>query len=47
MSKGEAPPRAKDRTLAPAKEPTDRWLLPAVWIIIVVAVVCFAAMLIV
>ncbi len=47
MSKGEAPPRAKDRSLAPAEERTDRWLLPAVWIIVVVAVVCFAAMLIV
>jgi hypothetical protein len=47
MSEDEAPPRAKDRTLVPAEEPTDRWLLPAVWIIIVVAVVCFAAMLIV
>ncbi len=47
MIKGEAPPRARDRTLAPAEEPTDRWLVPAVWIIIVAAVICFAAMLIV
>jgi hypothetical protein len=47
MNKGEAPLRAKDRTLAPAEERMDRWLMPAVWIIVTVAVVCFAAMLIV
>lgn len=47
MTKGETPPRSKGRTLAPAEEPTDRWLVPAVWIIIVAAVICFAAMLMV